>query len=204
MLLEILVEEPSAEAALRELVPRIVGSAVEVRYHTFRGKAALLRRLPHRLAGYLHYPVDADVRVLVLVDRDDQDCLELKETLEGAAADAGLRTRASAGRARFRVCNRIAVEELESWFIGDPDALVAAYPRVPASFTNRARFRQPDSVSGGTWEALERLLQRHRYHLGGLAKIRLASDVARHMDPARNRSPSFIEFRDGLLRLVAQ
>lgn len=211
MQLEILVEEPSAEAALRILVPRVleqaglaVGTDVHLAIHQLGGKAALLRKLPQRLTGYRNYPDDLDLRVLVLVDRDDEECRQLKQRLEVFAVEQGLPTRARSGTQRYVVCNRIVVEELEAWFIGDPDAVVAAYPNLPLSFANRATFREPDAVKGGTWETLQRLLQRHRYHQGGLAKVALANAVAPHMDPARNRSPSFRAFRDGLVGLVTQ
>jgi hypothetical protein len=211
MLLEILVEELSAEAVLRIVVPRIIGDAgltvdrnLFINYHRFSGKQALLRKLPERLKGYSKYPDELDVRVLVLVDRDDHDCLDLKTNMEGIAISADLTTRTSTGGNRFSVCNRIVVEELEAWYIGDPKAVVEAYPRVPMTFAQRAVFRNPDAIAGGTWEALERLLQSHGYHTGGLAKVALADAVAPYMDPVRNRSPSFRAFASGLSGLVSQ
>jgi hypothetical protein len=209
--LEILVEEPSAAAALDVLVPRIADQAAWPReggptwsIRRFNGRHALLRKLPDRLRSYAAQAQAMDVRVLVLIDRDDDDCLELKQQLEDLAVTAGLSTRATTTSGVFGVCNRIAVEELEAWFIGDPDAVRSAYPRVPASFGHNAKFRKPDEVTGGTWESLERLLRKHGYHRAGLGKIKLATDVARHMDPSRNASPSFTAFCTGLTGLVAQ
>jgi len=37
---------------------------------------------------------------------------------------------ATSGSSNFQVLNRLAVEELESWFLGDVEALHAAYPHV--------------------------------------------------------------------------
>jgi len=96
------------------------------------------------------------------------------------------------------------VEELEAWFFGDVSALIAAYPGVPATLAHRARFRDPDAISGGTWESLERVLQRAGHHTGGLEKLRAAREIAKHMDPERNRSRSFCGFRDRLRELVRQ
>ncbi len=95
--------------------------------------------------------------------------------------------------------NRIAVEELEAWFFGDVGALVAAYPGVPETLDRRAKYRNPDAIAGGTWEALERVLQEAGHHGGGLAKVRAARDIAAHMDPGRNRSRSFQVFRDAIV-----
>ena len=129
---------------------------------------------------------------LGLVDRDDDDCVVLKEKLEKIAAAASLKTKTAVGAGRkFQVVNRIAIEELEAWFFGDWEAVRNAYPRVPVGIPEKAVYRDPDSIAGGTWEALERVLKNAGYFTTGLRKIELARSVARHMDPRRNRSRSF-------------
>lgn len=62
----------------------------------------------------------------------------------------------------------------------------------------RREFRDPDRVRGGTWEALERVLQAAGYHRGGLRKIEAARAVSVRMDPGRNRSRSFRGFVQAL------
>ena len=203
MHLEILVEEPSAEVALRAIVPRIIGADHTFDLHPHQGKPDLLRKLPGRLRGYRSY-MPQDWRIVVLVDEDRQDCHALKARLEKSARDAGLSTQSAPRRSGvFQVLNRIALEELEAWFLGDPEAVAAAFPRVPPIFTRKAPLRDPDGVKGGTFEALERVLQQHGYSGGGLGKIDLARAVAEHMRPERNRSKSFRVFRAGLERLLA-
>src|SRR5260370_35548063 len=135
------------------------------------------------------------------MDADDEDCRQLKAQLEKAARAARVTIRSKTGGA-FQVVNRLAIEELEAWFFGDVEALYGAYPRIDVHLGNRAKFRDPDAIKGGTWEALERELQRLGYHPGGLPKITVARAVSAHMDPARNRSRSFQKFRQGLLELV--
>lgn len=103
----------------------------------------------------------------MLVDEDREDCRTLKEKLEQSAERAGLRTKSRTSGAQFTVLNRIAVEELEAWFLGDVEALRVAYPGVSASLGAQAKFRDPDAVAGGTWEALERVLQRAGHFPGG-------------------------------------
>ena len=73
-------------------------------------------------------------------------------------------------------------------------AVRAAFPRVPATVPRKAGFRDPDAIAGGTWEAMERLLQRAGYFKGGLRKIELARCVAQHMAPDVNTSRSFQAF----------
>lgn len=202
MRLDIFIEEQSAEAALRNLIHRILPETqFDVRFHPFRGKQDLLKKLPGELKAYRHWIADNHY-LIVLVDRDSDDCEILKRRLETYAVEAGLNT-FSNSRERFKVINRIAIEELEAWFFGDVEALHAAYPRVPISIGERALFRDPDAISGGTSERLEKLLRDKGYQRGGLQKIRTAREISQHMDVDRNRSKSFQVFRDAL-RMIPQ
>lgn len=202
MQIEFYIEEPSAEAALSNLVPRIFTSRVLCRFHPFRGKDDLLRKLPNRLKAHFYTWLQSDLRIVVLVDEDREDCIRLKNQLERAARNAGLPSKTTALQGqRFAVLNRLAIEELEAWFFGDIEALVSAYPRVPQTLARRAKFRDPDQIVGGTWEALEDVLQQAGYYPTGMPKVEVARRVSSFMSPARNRSKSFQVFRDGLLQL---
>jgi len=203
MYIDFLVEEESAEVALRNLVPKIVGEDIPFNIHAYQGKLDLLEKLPRRLRGYSSWLPD-DWRIVALVDGDRQDCKELKAELEQIARGAGLVTRSmpSSG-GKFHVLNRLAIEELEAWFFGDVEALVAAYPRIPRTLQKRRGYRNPDAIGGGTWEAMERVLQKAGYYPGGLPKIEAARNISVNMDPNRNMSKSFRVFRDALREMVA-
>jgi hypothetical protein len=196
-----LVEEPSMEAFLRELLPRTLED-VPFSIHSFQCKDELMGRLPERLRGYAAW-LPENYRVVVVVDRDDDDCRELKQQLEQCAIEAGLATRSRRNQEHFTVINRIVVEELESWYFGDWQAVRTAYPRVSSTVTSRASFRNPDSIAGGTWEAFERVLQGAGYFRTGLRKIEAARAIAPHLDPARNRSHSFQVLRQALLEIAS-
>jgi hypothetical protein len=199
MEIHVLVEEESAEAALNILVPRILKGRAGHRIITFRGKQDLLGKLPQRLAGYRRRLEHEDLRILVLIDEDRSDCRALKAKLEDIARQAGLSTKTSCNASqRFQVVTRIAVEELEAWYFGDESALYAAYDRLPATLHRRKPYRDPDAIKGGTCEALHRELKEAGYDLPVFPKIKVAREVAGHMDPARNRSPSFRAFCAGL------
>lgn len=198
--LEILVEEPSAEAALNAFLTRQL-TELTFEIHAHNGKHDLLRKLPQRLLGYSKWLADS-ARIIVLVDRDDDDCELLKEKLDGAARDARLITRSSR-RKKFQVANRIAIEELEAWFFGDWAAVTAAFPRVPRNIPNKAAFRNSDAIAGGTWEALERILRSVGYMDGGLRKIETARTIAQFMEPSRNTSQSFHHFWNVLTESIS-
>lgn len=202
MLVEVLVEEPSAKQVPDRLLPVIVPD-VDCVVRDFRGKTTLLKELPKRLAGYANRLRWEPLKIVVLIDRDDDDCRELKARLEGEAKAAGLTTR-DTSPGSFQVLNRIAVAELEAWFFGDVPALCHAYPKVPRSLGAQAKYRTPDAIRGGTWEALERVMQDHGYHGSGLRKLECARLAAEKMDVEANTSRSFQTFRDGLRRLVSE
>lgn len=200
--LEILVEEPSMEAFLRELLPRVLGDVATFEIYPSQCKDDLLAKLPARLRGYSNW-LPEGWRIVVVVDRDDDDCDELKARLEAMAADANLRTRTLAAMPVWQVANRITIEELEAWFFGDWQAVMEAYPRVPQTIPRQQQYRDSDAILGGTWEAFERVLQRAGYFKNGLRKTEAARSLGKRIDPARNSSRSFHVFRDAVLEAVA-
>ncbi|WP_295543468.1 DUF4276 family protein [uncultured Thiohalocapsa sp.] len=190
----VFVEEYSMEATLESLLPKLLGD-VGFQIITFQCKNDLCKQAPDRLKAYAAW-LPETWRILVLVDRDDDDCLQLKADLEQMADAAGLVTKtAGTDGLTFHVVNRIVIEELEAWFFGDWQAVRVAYPRVPATIPQKAAFRDPDAIRGGTWEALERIMIKAGYFTTGLRKAELARSVARHMEPIRNTSRSFQAFK---------
>jgi len=186
--LELLVEEPSMETALRALLPKIVGT-LAFQIVTHQCKNELLLRLPQRLDGYRRRRENdpwfrAHSRVVILVDRDDDDCTALKQRLEAAARHSGLMSRSGAAGGNYFVANRLAIEELEAWYFGDPEALSSAYPGVPVSLGKKAKFRDPDHLQFPALE-LEKLTGK-RYQ-----KVAGSRAIAPHLDLERPGSRSF-------------
>lgn len=195
---EVLVEEPSAKAALDALLPKVLGEEHTFEVHPFQCKSEMLANLLPRLRGYASWfqsdPTTEHWRILLLIDEDRQDCRDVKRKLLDAAQAAGLSD---------RVLARVIIEELEAWFFGDIEAVRTVYPRVPATLAARRGFRNPDAITGGTWEALDRVLRQSGYG-NGLQKIRFAAAVAPQMQPERNTSGSFQALRIGLQRMISR
>ena len=200
MQIEFLLEERSAEVALKLIIPKILSNDVGRDFHSFQGQQDLLGKLPTLLKGYKSR-ITNDWRIMVLIDEDRKDCFQLKAQLEGIAHDAGFVTKSSAPPAGdFQVVNRLAIEELEAWFFGDIEALQAAYPNVSRNLQCQDRYRDPDAITGGTHEALGRVLK--GYHPKRFPKTKVARKIAKHMEPSRNRSKSFQVFVEGLKAYV--
>lgn len=201
MHIEFLVEEPSAEAALKNLVPKLMGEDISFNIHVFQGKQDLLKNLPRRLRGYRHW-LPNDWYIVVLIDKDQEDCARLKQKLEQTAHDEGFITRSNSSQnMKLNVINRIAIEELESWFFGDVTALEITYPRIPRFLNRRRNFRNPDAIHN-TAETLGRVLKGAGYYRGGLPKIEVARMVSLNMEPKRNISRSFQVFWGALQNLM--
>ena len=190
------------EALLRQLLPKLLG-ATEFEIFRFQCKHDLLKCLPARLNAYAGW-LPGTWKILVLIDRDDDDCHKLKQRLEEIAHSAGLSTKTAATcNQPFQIVHRIVIEELKAWFFGDWEAVRNAYPRVPASISRKAWLRDPDAIRGGTWEAFERTLKRAGYFTSGLRKLECAKSVARYMQPERNISRSFQAFREAIAAALA-
>ena len=173
-----------------------------LRGKTDPAKRVLLDQLPRILRGYGDIPEygdspDASSAVVVVVDLDNRDCMAFKQELLEVL---------NACRPRPKTLFRIAIEEIEAWLLGDHPAVKAAYPGAKDSVLDR--YRQ-DAICG-TWEVLAdaihaggaAALKKEGWPAPGKAKCEWAREIAQHMIPTRNRSPSFQVFRDGVLRLA--
>ena len=91
---------------------------------------------------------------------------------------------------RLRI--RIAMTELESWFIGDPRAVQAAYPRLTVRDMRLGAAEEVDSLNQA-WEWLEQRLIQRGYYATRMPKVEVARAVSAHLNlsPDANASPSF-------------
>jgi hypothetical protein len=198
-----LVEEQSMEFFLRAWLTKILpeGSSLEV--HAYRGKSDLLGKLESRLRAYAAW-LSPEASIIVIVDRDDDKCEALKRRLEAAVSRAGLISKSRRGEDPWQVATRIAVEELEAWYFGDWEAARAAYPRVSASIPEKAPYRDPDAIAGGTWEAFERVMRASGYFKQGLMKLEAARTIGGFIDARRSRSKSFRKLASVVEEAVAE
>ena len=96
-----MLEEPSAKVLLESLLPRILPNDVSFLCIPHEGKQDLEKSLPVKLR---HWNVP-NTWFVVIRDKDQSDCLTLKNHLKKICEDSG----------RPETLVRIAVHELESW-----------------------------------------------------------------------------------------
>lgn len=169
MSLVILTEERSMETVLNALLPKlgVDQSIVTIIHH--QGKSDLEKSIPRKLRGWR----DPSAFFLILRDNDRGDCAARKSHLISLVEKTG--------RAE-RTIVRIVCQELEAWFLADPDALEkAGYLRagVKPSFTRS----DPDSLPHPA-KVMEQLRL-------GYGKGTGAAEIVPHLDPENTRSASF-------------
>ena len=178
------LEEPSAREMLKNFLPRILPELdnIAVRYVVFEGKQDLENQLAKKLRGW-RVP---NSRFVVMRDKDQADCTEVKRCLVSICRDAG----------KPDVLVRIPCHELESWYLGDLNAVEQGL-QIPglARQQERAKYRRPDRIANPVQEL--RRLTNERYQ-----KIAGSRDIGLHLSPDANRSHSFTVFVSGLRRLV--
>ena len=172
-----LLEEPSAQDALQAWVPGWLPAEVTPHYLVFQGKQDLEKRMVLRMRHWLL----PDSRFLVLRDQDSGDCKVVKAALVQRCRAAG----------HPKATVRVACRELESFFIGDWEAVAQAFDKPAlARLARGATFRDPDAIGSPKQELARRL--------GGYQPRDGARRIAPLVDPARNRSHSFHALRTAI------
>ena len=189
------------ESFLHAWLPQFLPDGCTFKVHPHQGKPALLRKLEGRLKGYATW-LPPNHCIVVILDMDQDNCKQLKSQLENACEQAGLRSKQATSSPPWQVVTRIAMEELEAWYFGDWQAVCKAFADVSETIPKQSSYRKPDAIKGGTAEAFERVLKKYGYFKQGLNKDEAAKAIGSHIDPQRNRSPSFKMFWQALTEAV--
>jgi hypothetical protein len=182
MQLVIFCEELSAKVFLDEFLPPLLPQGVTLRTIPHQGKTDLQRSLPKKLRAW----VDPQAKFVVLHDKDHNDCQELK---------AQLRKICTTARPDIKPLIRIACHELESWYLGDPQALQSAFPKFkPESVQGKAKFRNVDALANAA-EELTKIIPKYQ-------KVSASRILGGLMSPDNNASHSFQVFWKGIKTLL--
>ncbi len=205
MIVRVLVEGTSDVPTVREVFVRGLGQVQGVDFQVYwhRGKGhlpgniasppspkdeTLLGLLPAKLRAYgKASPKDP---VVVLLDADRDDWRVLKSQLERALAMTVPHPTV--------VLFRIAVEELESWFIADTAAVRRAYPTANIAALSAIPV---DSVVGA-WERLAESLGLNPANCTGADKEDWAREISPYLQLQNPPSPTFAAFIQGIERVT--
>ncbi len=175
-----LLEEPSMQILLEGLMPRLFPGAPFLCI-PHAGKTDLERSIRNTLRNW-RVPGD---RFVIMRDSDGADCINVKENI---------RLLCHEGR-REDTLIRIVCQELEAWYLGDPDAMAVAFnDERLRGIGNRPRYYHPDGIVKPS-NHIERFV-------GVYGKIAGARLMAQHMTLESNRSHSFGVFVSGIEKML--
>jgi hypothetical protein len=183
---EILVEEPSMKNFLTGLLPQILPDGYVLNGNCFirahEGKQDLQKSIPHKVKAFQNF--SKPTKLIVVQDKDSNDCLQLKNELVNLIT--------SSGNLPYLV--RIACQELESWYLGDMQAIESVYPKFKASkYAKLAKFRNPDFCNAS--DEIKQIVPEFQK---GFA----SHEIIKHMNIIDNQSVSFNQFVKGLIRFL--
>lgn len=199
--IEVLTEGASDVPVVEELLTRHFGLRKDehFRIHPHQGRGrlpdnclarpdpkrrGLLDQLPAKLQG-MGAALPESALVLVLIDVDDDDCHEVLAELQAMLAQLPRRP--------ARVLFRLAIEETESWFLADPEAVRQGFPQVKL---RKIQGIAPDAVVGA-WERLADALGVNVRTVTGMDKLAWARSIAPHLNFENPASPSLRKLVQG-------
>ena len=177
----ILTEEESLRTALDVILPKLIDpSRVSYQVIAHDGKQDLETAIRRTVPSLSRIP---GARIIVTRDQDAEDCLLVKKHLQELVM--------ANCNAPYKI--RVLCHELENWFLGDFEAISAAFPRFrPDQVRQKAKYRNVDNLANAPQELLKIIPE-----LAGrayLSKINTASMISPHLNTERNTSLSFQNF----------
>ena len=156
---------------LRGVLPKILPDHIVPKFVVFEGKQDLEKQLERRMKLWKA----PNSRFFVMRDQDSGDCKEIKQNLLCKCKAAH----------QPEAIVRIACHELESFYIGDLNAVEKGLDlRGLSKLQNKRKFREPDSLINPSSELMG--LTKNCYQ-----KVSGSRAIGRHLDLRNNRSHSF-------------
>jgi uncharacterized protein YktA (UPF0223 family) len=174
-----LLEEPSMKAVLEVILPQILPVYFSFVCIPHNGKSHLTKSIKSKISGWR----DPNVQFVIIHDQDAIDCVSLKKELFSLADEAG----------RSDTLIRIVCTELESWFLGDFNAIEKGFNIRLAKKKNTALYRNPDNIRNAKQE-IRKLIPSYQQISG-------SRSIAQFMTIEKNKSKSFQVFIAGVRRL---
>ena len=176
-----LLEERSMKILLEGLLPRLMPEIPFICI-PHEGKKDLEKSIPRKLKAWR----DPETLFVIIQDNDGGDCQLLKARLMSM----------SRGTNRADVLVRIACQELEAWYFGEPAAMAKAFGNDQLKeIGHKAQYRDPDSIQKPSKELAQLIPE--------FQKISGARGMAAHLTRNGNSSRSFQVTMEGLERLSA-
>jgi hypothetical protein len=187
--IHIFVEEPSIKQVLDEVIPKVLPENVYFTVYPHQGKQDLEKAIRSTIPTISK---TEGARIIICRDQDSALCREVKQKIIELVNGNIF--------CHFKV--RIVCKELESWFLGDLDAVSNAYPRFnPDSISGKAKLRNVDEIVNPAQYLLKSIPELvHKEHL---PKIENARKIAPFLTIEGNYSKSFIQMIEAVKYLAS-
>ena len=175
------LEEQSAKEMLDSFLPKLLDENICHRCICFEGKQDLEKQLKKRLRNWCNPNTD----FVVLRDQDSEDCTVVKQRLADICTEAE----------KPYSLVRIVCHELESWYLGDLQAVEKGLNLSGLSEQQqKSKFRSPDRLNNAKQE-LRKLTKNSYQPISG------SREIGCYMSVENNRSHSFKVFISGIQRI---
>lgn len=179
-----MLEEASMEVCLNQILPKFLPSDVTFQVIPHEGKQDLEKSIPRKLRAWNNYE-SMEYKFIILRDKDGGDCISLKNNLVQLCFNAG----------RPDSLVRIVCNELESWFLGDLNAVEKGIGiKNICAMQKKRKFRNPDDLTNA-FDELKKLC-------GTYQKIGGAKKISPYLDLENNSSHSFNVFVSGVKKIA--
>jgi len=176
-----LVEERSMKVLLEGLLPRLMPN-MPFLCIPHEGKQDLEQSIPRKLRAWN----EPGVKFVIIRDNDGGDCFALKQRLVALCKESG----------GADALVRIACQELEAWYFGEPKAMATAFDKAHlAGIGKKARYRDPDAIQQPSKEIAKLIPE--------FQKISGAKQMAQHLTRNGSRSRSFQVLMEGIECLIS-
>jgi hypothetical protein len=174
-----LLEEKSMFEALNTILTSLLPHDCQHLCIPHNGKNDLQKMIPYRLRRWNN----AGDKFIVVHDAHTGDCITLKNHLKKLVSQGS----------KPDTVIRIVCSELESWFLGDLQAVEKAFSLDLSGIKDKALYREPDEISNAKQE-LRKLAPEYK-------EVSDAKNISQYMDIENNKSHSFNVFINGVKKL---
>jgi hypothetical protein len=187
IVLHVFTEEESAKKVFDIILPKLF-PGLDFRVYKHQGKQDLENALRKTLPVLCKSPYN---RILITRDQNSSDCRLVKQCLKDLIKLNCISP----------VMIRIICRELESWFLGDLNALKLAFPRFsPEYYVNKRTFKKVDLLHNPDQHLLKIIpeLKGKKF----FPKVEMAEKLTPLLNIEQNNSISFTNTINGLRKLV--
>jgi Domain of unknown function (DUF4276) len=177
-----LLEEDSMKETLEIILPKIVPQEIIYKCIAHEGKSDLEASIPRKLKGW-----SRPAKFIIVRDKDSADCYQIKQQLVEVSKQCN----------RPDTLIRIACHELESWFLGDLQAVEQGLKLKQGKVSrlqNKEKYRNPDTIACPKQE-LRKIDSSYQPISGSRA-------IANYLNIENNKSYSFNVFIQGMKKLL--